>query len=71
MVNHCLDDNMAETLDEYFIDNRERAVRLLKLFKDSDGLDRVRINDLNVKYLRYPVSRELVSFAEYLLREMR
>ncbi|HHU86102.1 MAG: hypothetical protein ACOX86_05810 [Pelotomaculaceae bacterium] len=71
MVNHCLDDNLAETLDEYFIDDRERAVRLLKLFKDSDGLDRVRINDLDVEYLRYPVSRELVSFAEYLLREIR
>jgi hypothetical protein len=47
------------------------AGRRLKLFKDSDGLDRVRINDLDVEYLRYPVSRELVSFAEYLLREIR
>ncbi len=71
IVNHCLHDNLAETLDEYFIDNRERAVRLLKLFKDSDGLDRVRISDLDVKYLRYPLSKELVSFAEYLLREIR
>ncbi|HPZ43296.1 MAG TPA: hypothetical protein PL078_04750 [Bacillota bacterium] len=71
IVNHCLDDNLAESLDGYLIDNRERAVRLLKLFKDSDGLDRVRINDLDAEYLRYPVSRKLVSFAEHLLREIR
>jgi len=71
VVNHCLHDNMAEGLDKYVIADRERAVGLLKLFKDSDGLDRVRINDLDVKYLRCPVSRELVSFAEYLLKEIQ
>ena len=70
VVNHCLHDNMAESLDKYLITDQERAVRLLKLFKDSDGLDRVRINDLDVKYLRYPVSKELVSFAKYLLKEI-
>jgi len=34
-------------------------------------LDRVRINDLNVKYLRFPVSKNLVSFAKYLLKEIK
>jgi len=71
IVNHCLHDFKAESLDKYLIDNRERAVELLKLFKDSDGLDRVRIGDLDVKYLRYPVSGELVPFAEYLLKEIK
>lgn len=70
VVNHCLHDNMAESMDKYFIADRERAIKLLKLFKDSDGLDRVRINDLNVKYLRCPVSRDLVPFAKYLLKEI-
>lgn len=71
IVNHCLPDKMAESLDKYVIADRDRVVKLLKLFKDSDGLDRVRINDLDVKYLRYPVSRDLVSFARYLLKEIK
>jgi len=71
IVNHCLRDNMAKSMDKYSITDRERAMGLLKLFKDSDGLDRVRIDDLDVKYLRHPVSRELVPLAEYLLKEIR
>ncbi len=69
--NHCLPDDRAESLDKYHIADRERAIYLLKLFKDSDGLDRVRINDLDVKYLRCPVSKDLVAFAEHLLKETK
>lgn len=67
VVNHCLPDEKAQSPENYSIDDRKRAIRLLKLFKDSDGLDRVRIGDLDVKYLRHPVSKDLVPFAEYLL----
>jgi len=37
--------------------------------KDADGLDRVRINDLNPAMLRLPVSRQLVPVAEKLYME--
>ncbi len=40
--------------------------RLTALLKDADGLDRVRINDLNINYLRFPESRRLASFAQWL-----
>lgn len=71
IINHCLPDDQPESLDKYSITNRERTIELLKLFKDSDGLDRLRINDLNVEYLRSPVSKNLVSFAKYLLKEIK
>lgn len=71
VVNHSINDQDTESVENYAVADRERAVRLMKLFKDSDGLDRVRIHDLDVSYLRYPVARELVSFAEYLLREIK
>ena len=38
-------------------------ITLVKLLKDADGLDRVRIHDLDVSYLRFPESREMEAFA--------
>lgn len=43
-----------------------RADRLAKMLKDADGLDRVRINDLDPNRLRWLESRERVDFARYL-----
>ena len=43
--------------------------RLTALLKDADGLDRVRLGDLDPRYLRHPQSREMVGFAEALFRE--
>ena len=40
--------------------------RLTSLLKDADGLDRVRLGDLEPRYLRHPQSREMVAFAEAL-----
>lgn len=34
------------------------------LLKDADGLDRVRLGDLDTKYLRFPQSLEYVDFAQ-------
>ena len=42
---------------------------LTRLLKDADALDRVRIFDLNKKYLRFDESLDLVDFAKRLLRE--
>jgi hypothetical protein len=43
--------------------------RLTALLKDADGLDRVRLGDLDPAYLRYPEAQEMVRFAERLYRE--
>lgn len=65
--NHCIhDEHTLDNIDIFNIEDRERAVRLLMSFKDSDGLDRVRVNDLDSKYLRNKSSKELVNLAESL-----
>lgn len=45
----------------------ERFARLYSVLKDADGLDRLRINDLDPSYLRNEASVELIDFAKYLL----
>jgi len=40
--------------------------RLTCLLKDADGLDRVRLGDLDPAYLRHPEAREMAGFAERL-----
>ena len=65
---HCIDDSRAETdlhtLPAVF---RDRAWRLFSFLKDADGLDRVRIGDLDVRYLRNPESARLARLAHELL----
>jgi hypothetical protein len=36
------------------------------LLKDADGLDRVRLFDLDTKYLRFPQTIDYVNFAQHL-----
>lgn len=67
--NHCIHDEYTEeNIDNFNIEDKERAIRLLMAFKDSDGLDRVRVNDLNPDYLRNDYSKKLVSLAENLFK---
>lgn len=42
--------------------------RLLWILKDADALDRVRSGDLDVSFLRFPESSDLVGLAEDLWR---
>lgn len=42
---------------------------LTALLKDADGLDRVRLGDLDPDYLRFPVTPRLIPFARRLHRE--
>lgn len=42
---------------------------LVALLKDADGLDRVRLGDLNPSYLRWPQSQGMVDFAQRLFDE--
>ena len=65
---HCIDDRQAKTeLEKVDSATRDRAWRLFGVLKDADGLDRVRINDLDVRYLRNPQSMRLAGLARELL----
>lgn len=66
---HSTDDKyMEDIIREYEVTDFDRALFLAKLFKDADGLDRVRIKRLDPAYLRNGFSKDLVEFA-YLLYE--
>lgn len=63
---HCLSDAMIPAFaEEYGMTSSEavRYERLTKLLKDADGLDRVRLGDLDGARLRSDAARELVPFA--------
>lgn len=45
----------------------DAALRVFRILKDADGLDRVRLGNLDVSYLRFPLSRLRVARAEALL----
>lgn len=47
----------------------EPHLRLIELLKDADGLDRVRLGDLNPRYLRIRAAQDMVPFAEQLYEE--
>jgi len=68
--NHCIEDDRAFKNAEQFHTDRHRAIELLKLLKDADNLDRVRLGDLDVRYLRTPYARQLVTVAEMLFQEI-
>ena len=59
VVHHCLRDEL---------DRAHPHWRLTSLLKDADGLDRVRLGDLDPRFLRNPQAREMVGFAEALFR---
>ena len=64
ITSHSTDDSlMEEVIKSYEIKDFDRALFLAKLFKDADGLDRVRINRLDDKYLRNDFSKNSVGFA--------
>lgn len=68
--NHCIDDKKTQdNINDFHIEDKERALRLLKVLKDSDGLDRVRIGDLDPNYLRTSSSKQLIDLAETLFRK--
>jgi hypothetical protein len=70
--NHCIDDTIAiKEAESYEFADKARAIRLLKFFKDCDSLDRVRLGNLDIKYLRNEYSTRLVQVAEQLLREVK
>lgn len=69
--NHCLSDKKGHAaVVDYDLPDQLRAWRLLDIFKDADGLDRVRIGDLNPRMLRYNEARKLLLTARQLMNEL-
>ena len=67
--NHCISDMLAwQHLAQCDIDDKVRAKNLLSIFKDSDALDRCRIHDLDIHYLRNEYSFQLPQLACELLQ---
>jgi hypothetical protein len=68
--NHAIPDQSAyKKFDRYGIKNIDRTIRLYNAFKDADGLDRVRIRDLNPEYLRTGSAQRLLLAAHQLYNE--
>lgn len=69
MEYHCLDDELGLQAIENSKDiDKERYTQLFLLFKDADGLDRWRISDLDIRYLRHDLSKKLALVSNQLLR---
>lgn len=62
------DDSGIRRLKRTGIKDKERALDLFKRFKDCDGLDRVRLGDLNQKYLRTETGKKMLLLAHQLVR---
>jgi hypothetical protein len=60
VVNHCV---------PMELDRAHPHWRLTSLLKDADGLDRVRLGDLDPRYLRNPEPRGMIAFAEALFEQ--
>lgn len=54
------------------IKDKEKALLLYNVLKDADALDRVRfgLRDLDVRYLRIPISKKLVLTADQCVRQI-
>ncbi|MEN6326400.1 MAG: hypothetical protein ABFD18_09395, partial [Syntrophomonas sp.] len=65
--NHAIPDQSAyKKLNHYDLGDVDRTLRLYDAFKDADGLDRVRIKDLNPEYLRTRSAYRLILAAHQL-----
>lgn len=58
---HCISDKdgIESIQNDSGIEDKESAIELLKVFKDADALDRVRIKDLDYEQLRFDESKEM------------
>lgn len=69
VTHHCGDEQHAEQAARRTSDP-EATLRVFRALKDADGLDRVRLGDLDSAQLRNPFSRTRVARANELLREL-
>jgi len=67
MENHCVADQEAvDLLPGYQVQDPSHVLELYHVFKDADGLDRIRIMDLDVKQLRSASAPRLLLIARQL-----
>ena len=70
---HCRSDETGieriSKVPHFTAKDAERAVKLYRIAKDMDGLDRVRFNGLDFRYLRTPYAKRLPLVAGGLLEE--
>lgn len=68
--NHCISDKNADkNLSDYNTQDINKSLQLFHIFKDADGLDRIRINDLDIRQLRSNYARELIFVARQLYKQ--
>lgn len=68
--NHCISDQKArEHLPQYALPDLQESQELFDIFKDADGLDRVRINDLDQRQLRTDEGKNLLLVARQLFHD--
>lgn len=68
--NHCISDRQArEALPDYGLTDEKESQYLFDIFKDADGLDRVRINDLDSRQLRTEQGKKLIMVARQLYQD--
>lgn len=68
--NHAIPDQRAhQKIDQYQIRDEDRTWRLFIAFKDADGLDRVRLQNLKSQYLRTASAHRLLLAAHQLYRQ--
>ncbi len=70
VTHHCGDEAHAEQGTHWTI-NPAATRRVFRVLKDADGLDRVRLGDLDPAMLRHDISRERIDRAWELLHEVR
>lgn len=79
---HCLPDSVGyekiennAKQDTHWKQNKDRITLLYKIFKDADGLDRIRfgniVGDLDINQLRLPESKKMTPLARILLENLR
>lgn len=70
IATHSMHDSSLEANERKFgvkPEEHERCRRICWCLKDADNMDRVRLNDLDPKYLRHETSRGMVDTCWYLL----
>lgn len=60
------DHKMEEMVSSYAPFDFDRTIQLACLLKDADNLDRVRLGDLNPKFLRHESAKNLAQFSQHL-----
>ena len=65
------DSNLSFYERIYDVKDHERYMKVAMTLKDADNLDRVRLGDLDEKYLRQKTSRELPGVAQWIFDNMK